>query len=398
MSGHSINYSCIVMNRVIFIKSIACVILALHSSGEVVGRLTKRNGYIYKSSPSSSSHGGSALFVPQESHSAPGHDGSYGDGGSGSDSSPHSKYEDNYYDYRVVSSNTVGGGGPSSSSYHLERETGSSKSGGLKISSSSGSDHDVTYHLTSESISSAPKSGYSIGSGLRSIAQGSANQAYSAVASQHAAAKQAAFLAKNSLAQAASQAAATAQAALEGKQVLLQELQQQAAMAQQGLSRELEQLKLAKITTHLAQQAARAARNQISVLTAALSNAKSVAEHADQTSQEVSNQLASQSSMVGQAKSRLEQVEEQLKQATIDFEATKEAALKASSSAAAAQVNASQAAAHATQKLHESTHDHPPSASADDSFEDAQALTHQIHSVSRRHPSHSSIDRMEAKQ
>ncbi|XP_075160537.1 uncharacterized protein LOC142233483 [Haematobia irritans] len=367
------------MKRENLIKTIAYVILALHSSGEAVGRLTKRNGYIYKSS----THGGSALFVPQETHPAPEHETSYPDrGGSGS---PHSKYDDSYYDYKLTSSNSVGGGSSSSSS-------------NIKPPSSSSSDSEVTYHLTSEYISSAPKSGYSIGSGLRSKAQESANQAYSAVASQHAAAKQAAFLAKNSLAQAATQAAATAQAALEGKQVLLQELQQQAAMAHQSLSRELEQLKLAKITTHLAQQTAKAARNQVSALTAALNNAKSVAEHADQASQEVSNQLASQSTMVGQAKSRLEQVEEQLKQATVDYEATKEAALQASSSAAAAQVNASQAAAHATQKLHESTQDHPSSGSTDESYEDAQPLTHPIHTVSRRHPAHSSIDRMEKKQ
>ena len=45
------------------------------------------------------------------------------------------------------------------------------------------------------------KSGYSAGSGLRSIAQGSADQAGSAVANQHAAANQAAYVAKNTLAQ-----------------------------------------------------------------------------------------------------------------------------------------------------------------------------------------------------
>lgn len=47
------------------------------------------------------------------------------------------------------------------------------------------------------------KSGYSAGSGLKTIAQGSAHQANNAVASQHAAAKQAAFVAKSSLAQTA---------------------------------------------------------------------------------------------------------------------------------------------------------------------------------------------------
>ncbi|EDW68571.1 antifreeze protein Maxi [Drosophila virilis] len=198
------------------------------------------------------------------------------------------------------------------------------------------------------------KPGYSIGSGLRSIAQGSADQAYTAVANQHAAAKQAAFIAKNTLAQAASQAAATAQAALAGKQVILQELEQQAAEAQRALSRELEQLKAAKLSAKLAQQTAQAANNHISVLTAAVNNAKALAEQAEQTASEVSNQLASQATMVGQAKNRVEQVEEQLQQARVDFAATKESAIKAASSAAAAQVNASKAGAHATIGLHES--------------------------------------------
>lgn len=45
--------------------------------------------------------------------------------------------------------------------------------------------------------------GFSAGSGLKTIAQGSAEQANSAVANQHAAARQAAFAAKSTLAQAA---------------------------------------------------------------------------------------------------------------------------------------------------------------------------------------------------
>lgn len=47
------------------------------------------------------------------------------------------------------------------------------------------------------------KNGYSAGSGLRNIAQGSAQQAYNAVQNQLLASKQAAFTAKNTLAQAA---------------------------------------------------------------------------------------------------------------------------------------------------------------------------------------------------
>ncbi|XP_073838750.1 uncharacterized protein [Musca autumnalis] len=387
------------MNSGITLEIITCVILALLSSGEAVGRLTKRNGYIYKTAAlGSSTHGGgSALFIPQEhQHSAPDHEISYQDDGHPSGGGVNAKYDDSYYDYKIAGAPASG---PSSSpSYHLSGDSGKPGNSKAVIKVSSANNVPaVSYHLTSETITSGPKPGYSIGSGLRSIAQGSANQAYSAVASQHAAAKQAAFLAKNSLAQAATQAAATAQAALEGKQILLHELQQQAGIAQQALSRELDQLKLAQTTAHLTQQTARAARNQISVLTGALNNAKAVADHAEQAAQEVGNQLASQSTMVGQAKTRLEQVEEQLKQATIDYEATKEAALKASSSAAEAQVNASQAAAHATKELHDSTQQHPPSASADDSFEDAQAFVHQVHpSGKRRHPvQHSSIDRSE---
>lgn len=45
--------------------------------------------------------------------------------------------------------------------------------------------------------------GFSAGSGLKAIAQGSANQANTAVLNQHAAGRQAAFSAKSSLAQAA---------------------------------------------------------------------------------------------------------------------------------------------------------------------------------------------------
>ncbi|XP_062534474.1 uncharacterized protein LOC134203608, partial [Armigeres subalbatus] len=90
------------------------------------------------------------------------------------------------------------------------------------------------------------KTGYSAGSGLRSIAQGSADQANSAVANQVSAAKQAAYVAQSTLAQAASQAAATAQAALAGKHVLLQGLEQQSLEAHQALESEIQQLHQAK--------------------------------------------------------------------------------------------------------------------------------------------------------
>lgn len=70
--------------------------------------------------------------------------------------------------------------------------------------------HTDAYVVTTHGATKKPP-GYSAGSGLRSIAQGSADQASSAVSNQHAAAKQAAYVAQNTLAQAASQAAATAQ-------------------------------------------------------------------------------------------------------------------------------------------------------------------------------------------
>lgn len=66
-------------------------------------------------------------------------------------------------------------------------------------------------HSPHAALGMPKKAGFSAGSGLRSIAQGSADQASSAVSNQQAAAKQAAYVAQNTLAQAASQAAATAQ-------------------------------------------------------------------------------------------------------------------------------------------------------------------------------------------
>lgn len=72
-------------------------------------------------------------------------------------------------------------------------------------------EHPEQSYVHPKSFPGPKKPGYSAGSGLRSIAQGSADQANSAVANQHAAAKQAAYVAQNTLAQAASQAAATAQ-------------------------------------------------------------------------------------------------------------------------------------------------------------------------------------------
>lgn len=111
--------------------------------------------------------------------------------------------------------------------------------------------HQTEYHHTD-----APhgKSGYSEGSGLRSIAQGSADQANSAVANQHLAAKQASYIAQNNLANLALQASATAMAALQGKQVLLAKIEQENLDAHQQLEVELQQLRQAKRSAKAAQQ------------------------------------------------------------------------------------------------------------------------------------------------
>lgn len=140
------------------------------------------------------------------------------------------------------------------------------------------------YHQT-ESVGG--KSGYSEGSGLRSIAQGSADQANSAVANQHLAAQQASYIAQNNLANLALQASATAMAALQvwkglhdpyhknmrwtifphqGKQVLLSKIEQENLDAHQQLEVELQQLKQAKRSAKAAQQV----RQQFQQLNASL--------------------------------------------------------------------------------------------------------------------------------
>lgn len=92
--------------------------------------------------------------------------------------------------------------------------------------------------------------------GLRSIAQGSADQANSAVANQHLAAKQASYIAQNNLANLALQASATAMAALQGKQVLLAKIEQENLDSHQQLEVELQQLRQAKRSAKAAQQVA----------------------------------------------------------------------------------------------------------------------------------------------
>ncbi|RVE53430.1 hypothetical protein evm_002000 [Chilo suppressalis] len=108
-----------------------------------------------------------------------------------------------------------------------------------------------------------PKKGFSRGSGLRTIAVGSANQAKTALGNQAAAGYQAAYMAKNTLAQSAAQASATAQAALAGKQVILSGLEQQVRDAKVGLQGEEMQLQQAKRAAQAAAQAAQQAMHQV---------------------------------------------------------------------------------------------------------------------------------------
>lgn len=105
--------------------------------------------------------------------------------------------------------------------------------------------------------------GYSIGSGLVSIAQGAADQANTAIQNQHEAGGQAAFQAKNSLAQNAAAAAATAQAALAGKQVIVNNLEQQVRDGQGQVESEAQQLTQAQRAAAATQQAAHQAQAQV---------------------------------------------------------------------------------------------------------------------------------------
>lgn len=105
--------------------------------------------------------------------------------------------------------------------------------------------------------------GYSIGSGLVSIAQGAADQANTAIQNQHEAGGQAAFQAKNSLAQNAAAAAATAQAALTGKQVIVSNLEQQARDTQGQVDSEAQQLTQAQRAAAATQHSAQHAQAQV---------------------------------------------------------------------------------------------------------------------------------------
>ncbi|CAG9816698.1 unnamed protein product [Phaedon cochleariae] len=205
--------------------------------------------------------------------------------------------------------------------------------------------YDVQFaQLAQANNSPAPKKkqGFSAGSGLRSIAEGSFNAANDAVNNQDAAGHQAAYVAKNTLAQSAAAASATAQAALAGKQILLQGLEQQHRDAQTALMGEQQQLM---------QRAAVEARQHVQVLTNTLNAAQAAADHVTQAASEAAGELAAQQAMVGSAMDRLQALGKQLAAVRIDFEATRAAAQKAQASAQAAAANAAAAAAAAAAGL-----------------------------------------------
>ncbi|XP_065354764.1 uncharacterized protein LOC135949206 [Calliphora vicina] len=225
---------------------------------------------------------------------------------------------------------------------------------------------------------------YLIDNGLRSIAKGSADQANSAVASQNAAGKQAAYVAKNSLAQAATQAAGTAVAVLKGKEVFLQRLDEQTAEAHRAMQGELQQLQQAKRSAKAAQYAAQQALNHVSILTAALNNAQSASELSQKAASEAAAELASQIDMVAQAKTKLEQIETQLYTTRLDYEETKDAAEKATLSAQEAQLNANDAAQHANVELQSESHGSGPAETIHVHLPDTHDHDHEVHSIVKR--------------
>lgn len=192
--------------------------------------------------------------------------------------------------------------------------------------------------------------------GLRGIAKSSADQANTAVVIQNSAAKQAAYMAKNTLAHTATQAAGTAVAVFKGKEVLLKRLEEQSAEMNKVLQSELQQLQQAKRSAKAAQYAAQQALNHVYVLSAALNNAQNASKLSQKSASEAAIELASQIDMVAQAKAKLEQIEFELYNTRLDYEETRNAAEKATLSAQEAQLNANDAALHANFEHNESTH------------------------------------------
>ncbi|XP_053984553.1 translation initiation factor IF-2-like [Hylaeus volcanicus] len=190
-----------------------------------------------------------------------------------------------------------------------------------------------------------PRPGFSVGGPLASIAKGAADEAHTQLSNQQTAAGQAAYVAKNTLAQAASQSAATAAAALAGKQIVVQGLEQQSRDAHVAVDGENLQLQQAVRAASAARTTAKQAMHQLQVITAALNAAQTTVDRASQAAAEAAAELAAQTTMLGQAKARAESVDEQLTSARLDYETTQSAAQKAANAAAAAQNNAAAAAA-----------------------------------------------------
>ncbi|EGI66437.1 hypothetical protein G5I_05028 [Acromyrmex echinatior] len=105
--------------------------------------------------------------------------------------------------------------------------------------------------------------GYSVGGPLASIARGAADQAKTQLNQQPSAAGQAAYEAKNTLAQAAAQSAATAAAALAGKQIIVMGLEQQSRDAYVAVDGEKQQLQQAQRAAAAAKNAAQQAMHQV---------------------------------------------------------------------------------------------------------------------------------------
>ncbi|XP_043482350.1 uncharacterized protein LOC122511270 [Leptopilina heterotoma] len=225
-----------------------------------------------------------------------------------------------------------------------------------------------------------PKTGFSVGGGLVSIAQGAANAAHNSVVNQPSAAGQAAYVAKNTLAQAAAQSAATAAAALAGKQIILMGLEQQSYNAHQAVNSEKTQLQQAQRSATAAQNSAQQAMHQVQIITTALNAAQVTSEHAAQASAEAAAELAAQTTMLGQAKASARAIDEQLEAARVDFEATQAAAQKAAALAQKAQSNAAAAAAHAAQAASEAA------AQAVATKNDHEALQNTIQNSVKMHP------------
>ncbi|XP_045454564.1 uncharacterized abhydrolase domain-containing protein DDB_G0269086-like [Melitaea cinxia] len=248
----------------------------------------------------------------------------------------------------LASSAPINQNSPQRVEYDYEYE--SSKSNQAKEPAEAASHYDAYIQDVQSAATgggNTQKKGYSRGSGLRTIAVGSANQAKTALGNQQAAAYQAAYVAKNTLAQSAAQSSATAQAALAGKQVILSGLEQQVRDAKVSLQGEEMQLQQAKRAAQSAAQAAQQAMHQVNVIQAALNAAQATSENANEAASQAAGELGAQTAMVGAARQRLQTLQEQLKGVRIDFEATQAAARKAQAAAQQAQANAAEAAAKA---------------------------------------------------